>query len=280
MSVLDPLPDDPLPVADPPTMATVLAFPASPRPERVPTPMTVPMTVPVPVPVTVPIPVPLDRRGLLDEAVHRAVRRDLHRLGRALAAPVTAVRRAAIVRHIEFLVPRLLAHHAGEDRHWAGICVHRPDLVARAAAARAEHRGVRRAGQDLLSATRTWAADGGADARRALRRQVLDLNGLVTEQFRRDELDRVLLAGERSVPDHRMPGHLTARRSRRGPARRPAAVAHEVFWLVDELDPTLAGRVVDRHSRPARWAMRNVFSGGYNRSAHLMWVGGGDGPAV
>lgn len=223
---------------------------------------------------------PTDLRGTLDEAVHHAVRRDLQRLVQVLADPVTTVRRAAIVRHIEFLIPRLLAHHAGEDRRWNRLCDHRPDLAAHAAAARSGHRAVRRAGQDVLSAARTWAADGDRDARTTLRRRVSDLAALAAEQFRHDERDRTLLH-EPALPIDR-PGRTTTGpgRTPRRTGRRPASVAHETFWLVDELDPTLAAHILGRHSRSTRWAMRNLFSGGYNRSTHLMWVGGGDGPAV
>ena len=236
---------------------------------------------------------PPDLRGTLDEAVHRAVRRDLDRLADVLSAPVTTVRRAAVVRHIEFLVPRLLAHHAGEDRRWNRVCTRRPDLATRAAAARSGHRAVRRAGQDVLSATRSWAAagtdgvaNGGIDtaiatARLALRGRVIELADLVARQFEQDERDRVLLADLLTSAD--WAGREVARAGadrNRAAGRRPALLAHEVFWLVDELDPVLAARVVSRYSRPARWALRNLFSGGYNRSAHLMWVGGGDGPAL
>lgn len=228
---------------------------------------------------------PPDLRGTLDEAVHRAVRRDLDRLASVLSGPVTTVRRAAVVRHLEFLVPRLLAHHAGEDRRWHRVCARRPDLATRAAAARSGHRTVRRAGQDVLSATRTWAAAGTdlgvAEARTALRDRVVELADLVARQFRQDERDRMLLADLLTSAD--WSGREVARAGadrQRAASRRPSLIAHEVFWLVDELDPVLAARVVGRYSRPARWALRNLLSGGYNRSAHLMWVGGGDGPAL
>ncbi|TKV56973.1 hypothetical protein FDO65_19310 [Nakamurella flava] len=223
---------------------------------------------------------PTDLRATLDEAVHHAVRRDLQRLVQVLSDPVTTVRRAAIVGHIEFLVPRLLAHHAGEDRRWNRLCDRRPDLAGHAAAARSGHRAVRRAGQDVLSAARTWAADGDRDARTTLRRRVSDLAALAAEQFEHDERDRALLHEPTLALDRPRRTTTGPGRSPRRTGRRPASVAHETFWLVDELDPALAARIVGRHSRTARWAMRNLFSGGYNRSTHLMWVGGGDGPAI
>lgn len=216
-----------------------------------------------------------DPRTALDEAVHRAVRRDLRRLAAALAGPVTTVRRAALVAHIEFLVPRLLAHHAGEDRRWNRATERHPGLAPHAATARAGHRAVRRAGQDVLSAGRTWAVDGDLDARTDLHHRITALADLAIDQFRHDERDRPLLADALTPAAAAGPDETP-----RAPGRRPALVAHDLLWLVDELDPALAGPLVGRHSRPARWALRNLFSGGYNRSAHLMWRGGGDGPAI
>ena len=41
-----------------------------------------------------------------------------------------------------------------------------------------------------------------------------------------------------------------------------------------------AALLTARTPRAVMWVLRNGFSGAYNRSAYLMWVGGGTGPAV
>ena len=64
------------------------------------------------------------------------------------------------------------------------------------------------------------------------------------------------------------------------PAHRPTTLAYRYFWLLDELPPDRVDDVTDPYSGPARWVLRNVLSGGYNRRAYLMWFGGGSGPAV
>lgn len=61
---------------------------------------------------------------------------------------------------------------------------------------------------------------------------------------------------------------------------RPTILAYRYFWLVDDLPPDAVHEVTDRYSGPARWVLRNVLSGGYNRRAYLMWFGGGSGPAT
>jgi hypothetical protein len=62
--------------------------------------------------------------------------------------------------------------------------------------------------------------------------------------------------------------------------QRPATLAYHHFWLLDDLPPHLAEPLTGELTGPVRWVLRNMFSGGYNRRAHLMWVGGGSGPAV
>jgi len=75
------------------------------------------------------------------------------------------------------------------------------------------------------------------------------------------------------------PGRFAVR-LRELPWRRPTALAYRHFWLLDDLPPHLVDEVTADLSRPAGWALRNVLSGGYNRRAYLMWIGGGSGPAV
>ncbi len=53
-----------------------------------------------------------------------------------------------------------------------------------------------------------------------------------------------------------------------------------MFWLLDDLEPRQAAQLTARTPRAVMWILRNGFSGAYNRSAYLMWVGGGTGPAV
>ena len=60
----------------------------------------------------------------------------------------------------------------------------------------------------------------------------------------------------------------------------PTKRARQLFWLLDDLDPALAARLLQGTRRSTLWVLRNGFSGAYNRSSYLMWIGGGTGPAV
>ena len=60
----------------------------------------------------------------------------------------------------------------------------------------------------------------------------------------------------------------------------PTRLARRLFWLLDDLDARQAELLLQRTPPAAMWILRNGFSGGYNRSSYLMWVGGGTGPAV
>lgn len=183
-----------------------------------------------------------------------ALARDLARLSGVLAAPITAVRRTALVEHVGFLVdqarsdgdapgrfPVALSRLGHESRLWARDPLRRPQV--RAAAEAAE-----------LAVAAAWAglpADGPADGPPA---------GSPATSPPPD--------GSTGVSLGALPG------------RRPTALAYRYFWLLDDLPPHLAPEVTTEFTGPARWALRNVLSGGYNRRAYLMWFGGGSGPAV
>lgn len=175
-----------------------------------------------------------------------AVARDLERLAGVLADPITPVRRAALVGHVGFL-----ADHAARNDHAApsGRSV---------ALSRLRHE------------SRLWSRD---PRRRAELRASAETAAALFDTLRGsvptgpDPTDR----GRESRPSMRL---------RELPVRRPAALAFDYFWLLDDLPPDLARQVVTEFSGPARWVMRNVLSGAYNRRAFLMWIGGGSGPAL
>lgn len=182
-------------------------------------------------------------------AVGPAVARDLDRLVEVLAEPVTAVRRAALVAHITFLVeqarsggdgpgryPVALSRLGHEARAWARDPLRRPQVRAAAQAA-APAWAASRSGFGPEPAAETGARSGSGP-----------------------RPDRVSL---RSLP-----------------GRRPTALAYRYFWLLDNLAPDRVPAVTEPYSGPARWVLRNVLSGGYNRRAYLMWFGGGSGPTV
>jgi hypothetical protein len=174
-----------------------------------------------------------------------AVARDLDRLGGVLAGPVTPVRRAALAGHVGFLVEQ--ARPAGDD----------PPGRHSVALSRLRHE------------SRLWSRD---PLRRADLRAAVEVAAAAVDSSR-----AAVRAGCGSEPTST---DRTVVRLRDLPARRPTAAAYRYFWLLDELPSHLAQDVTTGFSGPARWALRNGLSGGYNRRAHLMWIGGGSGPAL
>lgn len=173
-----------------------------------------------------------------------AVARDLDRLGGVLGGPVTQVRRAALIGHVGFLVEQ--ARPAG-------------DAPGRQPAALSR----------LRHESRLWSRD---PLRRADLRAAVEVAAAAVDASRaasRGDSGSEPACTERTVV-----------RLRDLPTQRPTAAAYRYFWLLDELPPQLAQHVTGGFSGPARWALRNGLSGGYNRRAHLMWIGGGSGPAL
>lgn len=187
-------------------------------------------------------------------ATLHAVGRDLDRLAGALDGPITTVRRSALVGHVGFLVEQVRQADA--------------DLATRQSV------GLSR----LRHESRLWSRD---PVRRASLRAAAEVvaAALAEPVTRLSAPPPVSAAAPAATDDDPTPAGPTVR-LRELPARRPAALAYRYFWLLDGLPPHLAGGVTQGFTGPARWALRNVLSGGYNRRAYLMWVGGGSGPAL
>lgn len=175
----------------------------------------------------------------------RAVARDLGRLIGVLAEPITPVRRSALVGHVGFLVEQ------------ARGCGDGPSSSRSVAYSRLRHEA------------RLWSRD---PLRRAQLRVCAQAAAAVVDVVRAGAP-----ADSGPVPP---PADRPMVRLRTLPAQRPTALAYHYFWLLDDLPAPLAHDLTTEVSRPARWALRNVLSGGYNRRAYLMWIGGGSGPAV
>ena len=174
-----------------------------------------------------------------------AVGRDLHRLSGVLCGPVTPVRRTALVGHVGFLVEQ--AQRSGDNQ---------PTRYG-TALSRLRHE------------SRLWLRD---PQRRAELRAAVEIAAATVDASR-----PAVPAGPGSA---RRPADRATVRLRDLPAGRPTALAYRYFWLLDELPPHLAQDVTTEFSGPTRWTLRNALSGGYNRRAYLMWIGGGSGPAV
>ena len=211
--------------------------------------------------------------AVLDAAVRHALTRDLERLADALTEPITDVRRSALAQHIGFLLDQMQAHHRVQDEViWPRVEVERADLAATADRVRRSHADLVEPSRDLRRAAQSWSSV------RTLRPDVVEAALTL-----RDRARPVLDSDADSVPIacKVLPtaDWVDIRRRLAWPTG-PTARARRLFWLLDDTDPALVSLVLARTPRSVLWVLRNGFSGGYNRAAYLMWVGGGAGPAV
>ena len=211
--------------------------------------------------------------SVIRDAVQHAVRRDLDRLDQVLAGPVTAVRRAALVEHTQFLLDQLQEHHRVLDEvSWPSALAVRPDLADIASRVSMAHAEL----TEPIGAVRNSARQWRSDPRRRVEvlSAVRELFAVLSPVLDQDAelaplIDDVVGAAVAAQP----PG-------RKAWVVAPTKLARRTFWLLDDLDSRRADLLTERTPRSVMWILRNGFSGGYNRSAYLMWVGGGTGPAV
>ena len=211
------------------------------------------------------------RPAVLAGIVQHAVRRDLERLDRVLAEPVTAVRRAALIRHAGFLLDQLQAQFALLDHQFRAVAGSAdPELSSRCAQAHRSHdelAGVQITLRGCLTHWRTAPGD-----RAAVRAALQDFAAAVRPVLDQDS-ELLSMLGTVALPFGGVTGVGSV-------GMVPTKRAHQLFWLLDGLDPALAAHLLQGTRRSTLWVLRNGFSGAYNRSAYLMWNGGGTGPAV
>jgi len=205
-------------------------------------------------------------------AVHHAVRRDLRRLERVLAEPITGVRRQAIIGHIGFVLDELAAQHRLLDQSiWPAAVLRQPDLADLADRVISSHDELVPAAVTVRNATLGWSRS--AIARGTVLSAVRELNNRIGPVIEQDaELLPLACVG--------LAGITGAEAERRVWLSSPTRLARRTFWLLDDLDGDRAALLLQRMPPAGMWVLRNGFSGGYNRSSYLMWVGGGTGPAV
>ena len=191
-----------------------------------------------------------------------------------LADPVTSVRRAALVEHVGFILDQLEAVHRLQDEAlWPAVLTHRPHLADLADGAR------RRPTPDSpiqsnwsRHAALTWKR--APITRTAARTAVRDLAAAV-EPVAGQDAETVPLACA-MLPDDALARSSGPIPGRSDPPRSPAGCSG-CSTICRRPRPSCCWR---RHRAWALWVLRNGFSGAYNRAAYLMWIGGGNGPAV
>ena len=217
----------------------------------------------------------IDARLRVDAVLHRAVLRDLERLASVLAGPVTAVRREALIGHVTFLTAQLRRHWQVQDELlWPRAVAGDPSLACAADRVRDSHRAAAAHCATMVTAAQQWAVVGDAEHRLLVLDAVRELADVLPAVFERDSDVSAPALGALTGQDRAVVQLGADRR------RRPTALARELFWLLDDLDPASAAALLAGIPPLRMWVLRNGFSGAYNRGSYLMWVGGGLGVPV
>jgi hypothetical protein len=205
--------------------------------------------------------------------VNRAVRRDLDRFVRVLAEPVTSVRRVTLVDHAVFVVNQLEAVHRWQDELlWPAALAHRPHLADLADGAAQAHASLGEPIAVLRLAAQSWKR---APITRIAARTAIRELAAALEPAAGQDAETVPLACA-MIPEDAWAQINEAAPRPVGPTK----VARRLFWLLDDLPPAQAQLLLAPTPTWMLWVLRNGFSGAYNRAAYLMWLGGGNGPAV
>lgn len=221
---------------------------------------------------SVALPVGPHHHAVAAASVHRAVRRDVERLTAVLGEPVTAVRRGALAEHTGFVLDQLEALHRVHDRLlWPAVLEHRPHLTDLADRTARAHAGLAEPIAALRRSALTWkrAPITRSEARTAARELASALEPVVGQDSETVPLACAML-----------PDGWTDAYDERPRLVNPTRVARRLFWLLDDLPSGQAAQLLAPTPGWTLWVLRNGFSGAYNRAAYLMWIGGGNGPAV
>jgi hypothetical protein len=205
--------------------------------------------------------------------VNRAVRRDLDRFVAVLADPVTSVRRAALADHVGYILDQLeTVHRLQDESMWPAVLTHRPHLADLSERAARAHADLAAPVAVLRQAALTWkrAPITRTATRAAARDLAIALEPVAGQDAETVPLACAMISDETLTQIGRAQPHPVG----------PTKVARRLFWLLDDLPPAQAQLLLAPTPSWMLWVLRNGFSGAYNRAAYLMWIGGGNGPAV
>lgn len=200
--------------------------------------------------------------------IHSALRRDIARAGRLLAAGPDPRHRRTLAAHLLWMLQQLHHHHTVEDDViWPAVIAHRADLAPMVDQLESEHSDLTEASHHLRDMATAWSYDG-TDARRAAVSAALDQLSIVLEKHLEHEeaaamplICSVLTKGDWRVIEKEI-------HSGTGSAADKARIG---YWLLDSLDPRRQRIFLSAIPKPVQWLLRARYFPREQRRAQQLW---------
>lgn len=204
----------------------------------------------------------------MNTIVHHGLRRDLSRMERVLEDPMSQEQRAALCRHIPWMLDYLHHHHVGEDEGvWPRTLAKRPDLQQLVHEMEAEHEALAAASDGLRAAAAEFARNGSDAKRRALAQAVAHMQGATLPHLDHEEQVAMPLVLETLDDDDW--AYLEKNHFRKGISLRNASVLF--MWLLDDLDARRTSTVKGELPGPLFWILSRIYGPRYDSEARMRW---------
>jgi hemerythrin-like domain-containing protein len=204
----------------------------------------------------------------MNAVIHRALRRDLDRLEVVSRSSMDDAQRAAVCRHVTWMLDFLHHHHTGEDEGvWPRLLDKRPDLAALVDRMSAEHAALAAGSTQLRAASDAFAADGSEAGRARLHDAVVEMQAVTIPHLDHEEREVVPLLVE--TFDAGDWAYLSKNHFRKGLSFADSGLS--LMWDLDDLDPAYGSAVRDEVPGPVLWLMTRWFGGRYDREAAARW---------
>jgi len=204
----------------------------------------------------------------MNAVIHRALRRDLGRLEQVTHADLPDEQRAALCRHVTWMLDFLHHHHVGEDEGvWPRLLAKRPDLAPLVEQMSAEHEALAAASDRLRAASDAYALDGSAEARARVHDATVAMQDATLPHLEHEEREAIPLVVEALDADDW--AYLSRNHFRKGLSFSDSGTS--LMWDLDDLDPRYAAAVRAEVPGPVLWLMTTLYGGRYDREAATRW---------
>ncbi len=204
----------------------------------------------------------------MNSAIHRALRRDLYRLEAVAGNPMPDAQRAAMCRHVTWMMDFLHHHHVGEDEGvWPRTLAKRPDLQDLFEAMESEHEALAAASDRLRSAADDFARDGSDATRTALAEAVTAMKAATLPHLEHEENEAMPLIV--ATLDDADWAYLAKNHFRAGLTFTNQGLS--IAWVLDDADAQAARVVRSELPTPILWLLTALFGRRYDRQAAARW---------